>query len=403
MTQAIIANIEAEPDGLFRRQELIRIGAAATMIFCGSAAIVLALMPLVGYSGLAHAGPRAVLHGMVISLLIGQSTRWRCLALLGVVLGLFLGFIQPAIAPLFPIFALAGGTGAGVGKGLSRLPRWMSLACAAVCFELLTSLGAPLRILFATKDGHEPLLWAAWLAEWPLRIAGSIIGVWLAIQWLKRRQSINQSTTVGDDSLSRTRPVSQSASAGTRPAGKIDQKFTALALLAAIFACILPMIAQGWATLTAIAGAYLIYAWFMGLRRSLLHIVAALTWGWLIYAAGSYLWHRDIDRVIDLGRTVVLRFAPMALAALVIITRIRPLEVLRVLRRLKISPLVLIPLSDLLRSGPRAKRDVRAAWGQLQESGVIRGRWSVIRRPRLIIAGLFGPTLRHWADRLVEK
>lgn len=394
----MVPDISAQPTRLFVRTELMRIGTAATMIFCGSAAIVLAMMPLVGYSGLAHAGPRAVLHGMIISLLIGQETRWRCLALLGVVLGVFLGFIQPAIAPLFPIFALAGLAGAAVGRCMMGLPRWMALAGGVVCFELLTSLGAPLRIYFATKDGHEPILWAAWLAEWPLRIAGGFIGVWLAMNWLKRRQA---------NKTENTTPSIPTFHIENIPAGtnkvKSGQLTTALALFAAALACTLPMVMQSWRALGIIAAAYLIYSLLMGLRKSLLHIIAALAWGWMIYALGSYLWHRDMDRVADLGRTVVLRFAPMALSALVIIRRTSPLDVFRLFRKIRISALILIPLSALLRSGPRAKREVRHAWQKLHDSGLIQSRWSILRRPRPIISGLFGPTLRHWADRLVEK
>jgi hypothetical protein len=391
-----------EPKGLFARRELMRIGTAATMIFCGSAAIVLSLMPLVGYSGLAHAGPRAVLHGMIISLLIGHETRWRCLALLGVVLGVFLGFIQPAIAPLFPIFALAGLAGAAVGWCMMGLPRWMALAGGVVCFELLTSLGAPLRIYFATKDGHEPILWAAWLAEWPLRIAGGFIGVWLAMRWLKRRQATENATASPQPSNALQPPATEPPTkAGHR--FRTNQLLTALALFAAALACILPMAMQSWMALGIIAASYLVYSLLMGLRKSLLHIAAALAWGWMIYAFGSYLWHRDMDRVADLGRTVVLRFAPMALSALVIIRRTTPLDVFQLLRKFRVSALVLIPLSTLLRSGPRAKRDVRHAWQNLQHSGIIQSRWSILRRPRPIISGLFGPTLRHWADRLAEK
>lgn len=399
-------DIAARPSGLFARRELMRIGTAATMIFCGSAAIILALLPLVGYSGLAHAGPRAVLHGMIISLLIGHGTRWRCLALLGVVLGVFLGFIQPAIAPLFPIFAIAGLAGAAVGWSMMGLPRWMALAGGVVCFELLTSLGAPLRIYFATKDGHEPILWAAWLAEWPLRIAGGFIGVWLAMRWIQRRKGKPTDPpppVLVQLPLPEYREIGNIESAPPVESARHNQFLTALALFAAALACALPMVLQSWTALGIIAAAYLAYSLLMGLRKSLLHIAAALAWGWMIYALGSYLWHRDMDRVEDLGRTVVLRFAPMALAALVIIRRTSPLDVFRLLRKFRVSALVLIPLSILLRSGPRAKREVRHAWQNLQDSGLIRSRWSILRRPRPIILGLFGPTLRHWADRLVEK
>ena len=89
----------------FAADELRRVGIAAAIAVVSPIAIVLALMPIVGYNGLAHCGPRAVVSGATIGLLIGDRGRWRALALLGVVLGLFFGFIQPGIAPLAIIFA----------------------------------------------------------------------------------------------------------------------------------------------------------------------------------------------------------------------------------------------------------------------------------------------------------
>jgi len=419
--EALAPAAAAAGAGSFTRQELSRVGLAAAMMVAGGTAIILLLLPLVGYNSLAHAGPKAVLDGAVIALLIGRRGRWRALALTGVVLGLFLGFVQPAFAPLLAILTLAGLAGAGAGHIAARAGRTAGVMAAAICFELVAGTGMPLRILLGTKGGGEPILWLMWFAEWPLRIGGAATGVWLARRRLGAVPSPSAVPAHPSDASSPS-PGTPGEGRGEgleppttnapptplphpRPLRPPRAHFlaTGIRFAAAVVACTVPMAVQNWYALGALAAAYLAFALLAGLGRRAIHVVVGLAWGCAVYAGASYLWHRDPDRVIDLLRTFGLRFAPMALAAGVIVTTVRPVDAFRLMRRLRLSGLVLLPLAKVLRSVPQARRELAGARRRLRAEGVWTGPMCLVRRPRRIIGGMVGPLVRKWAGELAEK
>lgn len=374
-------------------------GTATTMLVVVGTAIVVVMTIMLGhYNSLAHCGPKAVLDGAVIALLIGRHGRWRCLGLLGIVYGLVL-LLQVAVVYLIIVTAVAGGVAAATGRGLSILNRSAALFAAAVVYELLAGFGAPIKIVLGTPDAREPILWGMWLVEWPIRITGATIGVWSAKRWMKRAAG-RPATTIGQSVTHRTPLAHRPTTSTVRVQGVLP---TASRLAAAIVACVVPMMLQNWYALGLIAMAYLGYAIWAGIRRYLLHVFAAMFWGWLLYAAASYLWHQDHERVVDLLRTLVLRFLPLTLASLVVVSTLRPVDVLRVLRRLRISRVILIPFAAAVRYLPQARRDVATTLEMLRQDGVWEGPMTLLRRPRTILAAVLGPPLRRWGDQLAER
>lgn len=388
--EVMTAASHTTPPRLFSPAELSRVGLAAAIILAGGIAIVLAIMPVLGYNSLAQATPKAILDSAVIALLQGRRTRWRCLALLGVVLGMFLGFIMPAYPHLLLIMSLAALPAACVGYVVTPMSRTAAVMTAAIVFELLAGTGKPLQIYFGTADAKEPLLWGFWLAELPLRAAGAITGVWITRQWLRQPDAF--STRTGD-SASPPPPLVQNGKPPAR--GTHRQPRAALCVAAAIIACTLPLTLESWAGLSCIAAAYLIFALCLGLGKTTLHAIIGMLWGWGIYAIASYLYHGDTARVIDLLRTFALRFTPMTLTAMLIFTTVRPVEIIRLMKRLRLSGYVLIPLSRVVRLLPEAGRAARA---QMKHQG----RLSVLRRPAVTVVQMASIPMR-WARILARE
>ncbi len=375
---------------LFTPRELGRVGAAAAMMVFGGTTIVLLMLMLMGhYSSLSHCGPKAVLDGTVIALLAGGKGRWRCVALLGVVYGLVL-LIQVGVPYLPLVLAVAGLLGAGSGAAGSALHRRLGILLAAMLFEWGAGLGAPLKIYFGTSDANEPFLWGLWLAEWPLRLGGAAAGALLA----------GRLTGTSDDDdlkLPAAQPCGQSRRRrvrGVRPA--------ALRLIVLLAVSIVPLAVQRWDLLIVVFALTLAYALWLGPRRAVLWTLPGMAWGWLVFAAASYLWHRDPARVVDLLRTFALRFGPMALASVVLVSTARPVDVWRVLRSVRLPGMVLLPLAMVLRQIPHTGREIRQRLALLRQRGHWRGPLSLLRRPRLMWRELFSRPLRRWADQLAE-
>jgi hypothetical protein len=400
LLQTPIEADERAPAPLFTLAELGRVGTAATLIVVVGTIIILTLMIVLGhYSSLSHSGPKAVWDGLVIALLIGARGRWRCLALLGTVYGLVL-LIQIGVAYLVIVMAMAGIIAAGLGWFVSIFHRGAAIMAAAACYELLCGFGAPIKIYFGTADGKEPLLWALWFAEWPLRIGGAMLGVWLAGRWIKRQAGKPAPTgpeALKSDSESLVEKNSARHAQQARSLGVVGFR-----LMASIVACVAPLMIQNAWVLASIALAYVVYALLAGVRRGTVHSLLGLLWTWMVFSAASYLWHHDLYRVLDLLRTLVLRFAPLTLASVVLVATVRPLDLIRLLRRLKLSPIILIPLSTVARNIPHSRREFRRTFARLKRDGDWTGPLSLFRRPRRIVAQLFGPTVRRWMEQLAQ-
>lgn len=373
----------------FTPRELARVGAAATMMVFGGTVIILLMIMLMGgiYSSLSHSGPKAVLDGAVIALLLGQRGRWRCVVLLGVVYGLVL-LMQVGVAYLPIVMSVAGLAAMMAGGAAGSVRRWAGVLVAAMVYEWAAGLGAPLKIIFGTADANEPFLWGMWFAEWPLRMGGAVIGVVLAWRWVARR----------DESGDAVDPVTASPLTvrhktthvrGVRPA--------ALRLGVLLAATVVPMFIGRWSALLALAGLTMIYALVLGPRKLVVRAMLGVAWGLAMFMAASYLWHRDPDRALDLARTFGLRFAPMAMASAVMLGSVRPVDLVRVLRRARLPGVVLLPLASVLRQVPVARRDVTHGFDHLRSRGVWTGPWSVLRHPREVLSVLLWRPLQRWA------
>jgi hypothetical protein len=397
MIQAALINVPAAPEAagrLFTIVELRRVGIAATMIVvCGTIIIVAITVALGHYSTLSHCGPKAILDGAVIAMLIGKAGRWRCLALLGIVYG-FVLLLQVGVFYLLPVMAVAGLISAGVGWSISWIHRSAALAIAAAMYELLCGFGTPIQIYFATGGSHEPIIWGLWFAEWPLRIGGAIIGVWLMNRWL------NKCLPIAHNKNSETRlqpsPLSPRQKSLTRTQSASG---AAIRIVFCIIACTLPMGIESIKMLAALALLYILYALWAGVRRGILHAIAGLCWGWLTFGVMSYLWHHDLPRVLDLGRTLVLRFLPLTLASMVLASTVRPVDLFRLLRKLRLSSAILMPLSTVVRNLPRSRRIAQQSIADLKQRGGRR----LFRKPVVAIRILLEPHLLLWTDQLIEK
>lgn len=385
-----------DASGVFSLTELRRVGTAATMLVIGGTAIIIVMTMALGhYNSLAHALPKAVLDGAVVALLIGRRGRWRSLALLGTVYGLVL-LLQIGVVYLLPVMAVAGVVAALVGRVAGLAHRAIAVILAAVVYEVLAGFGAPLKIHFGTGGAHEPFVWGLWFAEWPLRIAGAAAGVWLA-----QRSAHDVSATRGEGSTGST-PMAVRTPPRDRRIVARGRGAAAIRLAASVVACVLPMMLESGVALGAVALAAVAYALWAGLRWRIVHVMAGLFWGWLIFGVLSYLWHQDTGRAVDMLRTFVLRFMPLTLASLVLVTTARPVDVIRVLRRIGVGGVVLIPVAGVVRSIPRSRREMNDAIARLRHEGVWRGPWSLLRRPVRISRHLLGPQLRRWRHELAE-
>lgn len=372
---------------VFSTTELKRVGVAATMLVICGTIVILALTMMLGYSSLIHCGPKAVVDGAVIALLIGQRGRWRCLALLGIVYGLVL-LLQVGVLYLLPVIAIATGVAALVGRCIGSFHRPTAIVAAAVVYELLAGFGAPIRIYFGTDGRNEPFLWGLWFLEWPLRIVGASIGVWLSSRALQENPVEAEALPV----LPMPRPT---RCRRTVPAG--------LAILMSLIGCTLPLFIQSAWVLGAISIAFILYALFAGVRRGLINATLAMAWGWLVFGAFSYAWNRDLDLVLDLWRTLVLRFTPLTMASIVLVANVRPAGMVRFLRRLRVPGAVLLPLAMVFRSIPHARHTMRQSIHHLREQGHWRGPISMLRRPVTIFRALLVPQITRWAGELSEE
>ncbi len=388
----------------FSLRELNRVGAAAAMMVVAGTIIISSMTMALGhYNSLAHSGPKAVLDGVAIALLMGKIGRWRCLALLGIVYGLVL-MLQIGVVYLLVVMIVAGAGAAGVGWLFSRLHRLTAVGLAAVTFELLAGCGAPVKIMLATRHGDEPFLWMMWFAEWPLRIIGALVGVMLAQRWLARQRAQTAAPMV---TSSEQMPVnSMTESAGTEPGlahhrgpgikPARGRAAAGLRLALAMLACALPMVLESWSAITAAALLYFAYGWWAGLRKQLLGVIVGLLWGTLVFAAASFLWHHDKARVLDLFRTFTLGLAPLAISAPVLILTTRPVDLIRVLRRCLVPNVVLIPVAQIAREVPRSRKRLAHDLAALRKEGLHPGPGFLLRRKMQGPRRLLASQVQHW-------
>ncbi len=399
-------NTGFEPvESAFALSELNRVGTAAAMMVIGGTMVILCMTMLLGhYNSLAQCGPKAVLDGLTLALLMGKRSRWRCLALLGIVYGLVL-VLQVGVVYLLGVMSLAGGLSAIAGWITSRAHRTTALYVSAVCFEILAGCGTPIKILLATRHGDEPVLWMMWFAEWPLRAAGAAIGVWLAARWL--RSPRHGSTSPRTCSESQVGSGSTFTPAAARRQGAVirakGRGQAAIRLAAAVAGCLVPMLLSGWLALGITAIAALVYGWWAGLRRHVFSIMAALIWGWVICSFASFLWHHDKARTVDLVRTFILGMCPLAVSAAALILTTRPVDLVRVLRRLFVPKVVLLPVAQIARQVPPARSRFAADLASLRADGTWSGSRSLLRHPLVIARRLMGSQLEPWMLVLAEE
>jgi len=383
---------------VFTLAEMRRVGTAVTMMVIGGTAIILVLLMAMGhYNSLSHTLPKAILDGVVIAMLIGRQSRWRCLWLLGVVNGLVLVLIT-GVAYLVPVMVVAGAVGALTGRLLSPIHRACAIAAAAAVFELLAGFGAPIKIYFGTGGRDEPFVWALWFAEWPLRIFGAIAGAWLAKRLTRWAEESSADETSAAANIPPAQPVHRRRT--TRVAR--GRSAAAVRLTASILACILPMLTQSPVILAALAVISVVYAVCVGLRWRVLYAMLGLLWGWLILSALSYLAHRDADRIIAMLWTFVARFTPLALASMALVMTTRPVDVIRVLRALRLPRVALLPLAHVVRAIPHSRQQISAGIHRLREDGIWTGPWSIFVRPVPIFRTLLQTQLRQWTRQLAE-
>jgi hypothetical protein len=379
----------------FTAAELKRVGTAATMlVVCGTIVILAMTMVLGHYNSLAHSGPKAVLDGAVIGLLMGRRGRWRCLTLLGTVYGLVL-LLQVGVFYLLPVTMLAAALAAVAGRAVDVVHRGAALVVAAVVYELLAGCGAPIKIHFGTGGSNEPFIWGLWFAEFPFRVAGATIGVWLAMRWQQRGSRMSREPLAALPAAPLARTAGANRTRGVAGAS--------LRVSACLLACVLPMRIESPLALGVIALGYLIYALCCNVGWRALHAIIGLVGGWLVFAALSYAWHRETDRVLDLSRTLVLRFAPLTLASIVLVTTVRAVDMIRLLRRGRISGVVILPFAAVVRGVSHSRRSIRQAIESLRAGGLWTGPASLLRHPILITRSLLAPHVRRWADELVEE
>lgn len=382
----------SDKPSIYTKRELRRVGVAVTLIAVLGTIIIIGMTIVMGhYNSLAHSGPKAVVDGVAIGLLIGARGRWRLLALVGVVYGLVL-LVQVGLFYLLPIMTLAGIAATAVGRTTSSLHRPAAIALAAITYELIAGTGGAVRIVFGTR-GDEPLIWLLWAAELPCRIAGSIVGVALAHRMIARW---NVGAAVGEPSdagVPRARHI---------PSNDIRERGVAAAavrLCVLVIATIVPLWIDQVALLATFAFAAIVYGLWAGLRRHLVGVAAMFLFGWLIFGTLSYVWHHDVSRVVELLKTLVLRFLPMTISAVVLVETCRSVDLLRLFRRMGLGPIVLLPLSHVVRQAPVLKRDWMHSLRRLRASG----RWFwFFRAPRETARLLVGEPFRKLAAQLIE-
>jgi len=381
----------------FTAAELRATGVAATlMVVLGTIVVVGITIAFGHYNSLLHAGPKAVADALAIGLLLGAGRRWRCMALLGVVYGLVM-LLQIGLIYVSVMMMLAGLGAAAAGRVTRTFGSTPAVLMAAVVFELLAGFTAPIKILLATNDGREPVLWMLWLAEWPLRIGGAAVGVMLS---RKLARSLGVNLARRSDAPPEGLPAATRSAAPSPRTNASKSWHAPVALTMVIIAGTLPMVVQSWFGLAILAAVFFGYGYWYGLRRALLNAFVALAWGCITFAAASFLWHRDADRVVDLGRTFALRFWPMTVAAVVIARCVRPIAFVRLLRQLRLPAIILLPLMQVARSIPRARRDVERSLASLQINQKTHGVASMLRRPLATTRAVLQPLIWRFAREL---
>lgn len=378
-------------------RDLGRVGIAATMLgFGGTVIVVLSTLALGHYNSLAHCGPKAVLDGAVIALLLGRRGRWATLALLGVVYGLVL-LMQVGVPYLPVVMSVAGVVAAMAGRAMDLWRRGAAILVAAAVFEWLAGFGAPIKIWFGTADGAEPVLWGLWLAEWPLRIAGACLGAVMVRTWM-----------AGPDVQNTERVVRVADLLGT-PTGrwapsqrKAHRGGAGVRLIVSLIAATLPLAVESWTVLLAISAAMFAYACWAGAGRHLPKVLVGVVWGWAVFAGASYVWHQDPHRVVDLVRTFALRFGPIAMASATLATTTRTVDILRALRLARVPRAVLLPLAQVGRQVPGMRRQIAAGLDELRAQSRWTGPLSIVRHPRAVLRTLLWTPLRRWARLLDE-
>lgn len=400
--QLPIVSPESASAGLFTLRELKRVGTAAAMLTVLGIVVILGTMAVVGhYSSISHAFQKAVVDGLVIALLVGRTHRWRNLALLGAVYG-FVLLAQLGVVYLAPVMMLAGGVAALVGLAISPASRVLAVIAAAATFELLAGFGAPIKTYLGTEGKSEPFLWALWFAEWPLRIAGAGLGAWFGIYRFRRHimaggmLPLAVSTTCNPETCSRgtCRRRSACERKGRLHAGMV--------LTLSLLAFVVPTSLQAWSYLGMVSAIYVVIGLVLGLRKQFVGIIAGIVWGWAIFAGFSYAWHHDLHRVIDLGRSFGLRFLPMAIAGALLVQTVRPLDLLRILRQLKLPGILLLPLAGVIRTIPTARQQISDGFARLKSRNIRVTPITLVRRPRELYNELLRPLLSLYSRELLR-
>jgi len=373
----------------FTKRELQRVGAAVLLIAVLGTIIILGMTIAMGhYNSLAHAGPKAAIDGIAIGLLIGRRGRWRLLGLVGIVYGLVL-LCQVGLLYLLPIMTVAGVAAAAVGRVISPMHRPLAIAAAVATYELLAGTGGAVRIVFGTR-GDEPLIWALWIGEEALRALGGVIGVVVAHRMLAGWSKPRETELSSSDFAPGTRRDNRQPGVGA----------AALRLTVLIGATILPLSIRHTPSLCAFAGIAVAYALWAGLRRQLVHLFLMFLFGWLVFSGLSIAWHQDLHRVTEIAESLVLRFLPMTLSAAVLVETTRSVDLLRCFRAIGMGPVVLLPLSHVVRQAPVLRREWFGSLRRLRLSSG--GRFWLLRRPREAARLLIAQPFRKLAAQLIE-
>jgi hypothetical protein len=384
---------------MFTALELRRVAiATAMMAVLGTVVIVASIVILGHYNSLAHAGPKAIVDGLAIALLMSRAdARWRSLSLLGAVYGLVI-FLQIGVAYLLPVLAFAGVVGAFAGRVASPLGRTVAVLAAVIAFELFASLGAPVKIYFATEGRSEPFLWGMWALELPLRAAGASIGAWLAIRWIRRRAArpaialpVVRLVTLSDSTCSaacdRRCEVARRC---CRTRGPLD---AGVRVAASTLATVLPMALHGWTALGIVAGASIGYGLWAGLRREFVGAVVGLFASFVVFGLASYAWHREPALVVDLIRSLVLRFMPIAIAGIVVVKTVRGCDLVRLLRSARLPGAITFTFASVLRELHGTAHHVKSSLASLRNV-------PFRRRPIAAYREVIVPVARRFAERL---
>jgi len=396
----------------FESREVKRVGIASTLMIAGVIAVVLTLLPVFGYSSLAQAFPKSIVDGGVVGLLVGLSGRWRTLILLGAVVGLFLGTVMPAIPVLFVVYGVAGLLAAFAGKSFDSIDRRCAIAVAGLVFTTIAGGLFPLQVILGTKEGDEPILWMFYGLECFVRVPGSIIGGMLAVRYLhapKRAkpavQTLRQQpadaipqTKLSDDPAQSPRRSESSKSA--RRKRSRDPYLAAFLLVMTVLGSTLLLAVENAMILGSVVCIYISIA--LAMRKPLAVVVVSLTllWTWAIFATASYVWHQDLDRVVDLGRTLFLRFFPMTMGAVLIVSSVSPVAMFKVLRVARLPGVLLLPFSQILRAAPLLTRDIKSRSDQLRKQGIWQGRFFPLRRPVFTAKNVLLPSVWSLIDEL---